>query len=96
MTPAATRSTQANAFEGTTQHVRRWSANESTPTPDLMGAFTAATDAVARRTPVESEPLGHEAAAGFRVVFEWAMRQDFPPDHAQRMRREAWGDNEPQ
>lgn len=28
--------------------------------------------------------------AGFDAVFDWAMRQDFNPDHAEQMRREAW------
>jgi hypothetical protein len=57
---------------------------DATPTPrwttaDLMGELRVA----------QSEAEG--AASGFGAVFAWAMRQDFDPDHAERVRREAWG-----
>ena len=35
-----------------------------------------------------------KAAAGFRAVYDWAMKQDFSPDHAERMHREAWDRSE--
>lgn len=90
--------TQAAMIEGTTQHARLWSATAQTP--DLMTVFTDAIDAVREGTALPSVRAGDasevDAAVGFRAVFEWAMRQDFPPDHAARMRREAWGHDEPQ
>lgn len=40
----------------------------------------------------DRERTRQEAAGGFAAVFQWARRQDFDPDHADRIRREAWGD----
>jgi hypothetical protein len=47
-------------------------------TPDLIGALNHA------------EQVRGDAE-GFAAVFAWARAQDFEPDHAERMRRDAWG-----
>ena len=52
---------------------------------------SAATPASYRGEGVQLDETRREAAAGFAAAFAWAMRQDFEPDHAERMRREAWG-----
>jgi hypothetical protein len=52
---------------------------EATEAVDLTGVLA------------EARQEAQTAAAGFAAVFEWAERQDFPPDHAERVRREAWG-----
>lgn len=33
-------------------------------------------------------------SAAFDAACDWAMCQDFDPDHAERVRREAWGRDE--
>lgn len=88
--------TRGTALEGATR-APNWSATEETrapakgPVPDLMTDFTTAIDAAK-----SVEPVGADVVAGFDAVFAWAMRQDFDDDHAERVRREAWGRRETQ
>jgi hypothetical protein len=91
--------TPSTALEGTTR-APKWSATEETrspakaPVPDLMTAFTAAIDA--RKSVGIPEAVHPDAVAAFDAAFEWAMRQDFDDDYAERVRREAWGRRETQ
>jgi hypothetical protein len=65
---------------------------------DYVMAFTSAHVTVDEQGRVKDQaqpslpPNTAEAKEGFRAAFQWARRQTFDPDHAQRMRREAWGE----
>ncbi|HEX2087921.1 MAG TPA: hypothetical protein VHF89_19700 [Solirubrobacteraceae bacterium] len=54
----------------------------------LLDNLNASTAVVATETAALADMTEPD---GFAAAFEWAMRQDFDPDHAERIRREAWG-----
>jgi hypothetical protein len=59
-----------------------------------IGTYRVASTEDRITVPVERavRPGNTRAVDGFRAVFEWARRQEFDPDYAKRIRREAWGD----
>jgi len=63
----------------------------TTGTPaDLIARLRAVQDAVEDETRRFAAETGDVDVAAADALFQWARRQDFGPDAAQRIRREAW------
>lgn len=83
--------TKAPPFEAVPTTTTTTTITTTDATPPLMDLFFDLTERVTTFSWPNANHDRQESAAGFTAVFEWAEKQDFPPDHADRMRREAWG-----
>jgi hypothetical protein len=60
------------------------------PTADLLGHLHAVQDDVETQTGRLREMTAAVDVDGVEALIAWALRQDFGPDGAERIRREAW------
>lgn len=82
MTSLTTDTTQTTITALGAPLVSRAHWTHAVETPDLLAVFRA----LQRQASTAPEPH-----ATVDDLLAWAMRQEFEPDHVERLRREAWG-----